>query len=491
MKKMNGVLVSVVFMAALFMSIFIMPVSIVSASDYPIIQITCAGCYSKIEGTNIFYAETGKKITLAGSGTSDYPIVGYEWRTAEGAPLISGNILQIAVNRDTSYIFVAKDGKGRENSETVEVRLKTENLCLPSYEIIISDDLNKVEWASGDAFYLEGKFEKTCSFGLNWTTGNPYVEMASPNSKKTQVKIKKGISPGTAVIVKLMISNKLGSKEEETELKIVSNSPPQVDAKFPDYITSFGHFDVDCSESKEGNSRYENDDFISKCVVSFAGGANNTVAAKRGEVLRKIRVYTGESGVYPMNVTVEDSHGKTSTKIYEVPVFMGATGKDPIKIYVSNETYCLTGGICRISAEETQIYDKRVSGFSFFLVLKSVKEQLKNNDGSLCSGPVCSHTFQEHGKYTVEIQGYTFKKEKTGYKTVTVIVSGQTPTPTVAKISPTTPTAVKMPATTTKTEIAPRETIPYHSYPAQKSPGMEAIATFVALIAAVWIAAKK
>ncbi len=428
---------------------------IVCAANPLLVQVNCQGCSSEVgipEGYK-FYADVGKSITLTISSSGGIGSKSYNWME-NGIIVCNRASFQLTVAEDNvEYALTVADDRGSV-SKMVRIipTFPQKSKCLPDFrgDIILRDEIReRTEYAAGDAFTLEVKLDReSCSdcpnYKFYWETDNPDIILVSPNSTKTEVKIKQGAKKSDA-IVRAVITNGVAIRDREIDIEIVKNTPPQFKIEHSKPVYSYTGFEVWCVDFKPGEQSEKND-FLYKCSAVLKNEKGKVVSsasrtASRGKI-SSLKLKPEGIKVCFIELTAYDSHLASTTVNKTIQVVKGDTGKDIPIVRAPDIIYCIVGKMCRIDASETLNRDKNVSSFGFYDVRTS--ERLANLEGDYCSGPVCRHNFTYPGTYRIKITANYFDEDNIGSKIVTVIVSpgnvSITPTPTPATIPTSKPT---------------------------------------------------
>lgn len=452
--KIKVVLAGIVLMAVC--------AQIVCATDVLSVEVNCQGHSREgiIPNGYKFYADEGESITLTaiidgGAGNEEYL-----W-TKSGTAVCKRGSFQLIVAENVKYILTVTDSGGSVNKTIEIVSISSQKpKCLPDFigGITIRDERGRTEYSAGDIFTVEVRIDtRYCpdsDYELCWTADDENIIFVSPSSAKTEVIIGQGISVGGVEIEVTMTNGKVVRRPEDggIEIEIVKNIPPQFGVEHSEPpIYSGEYFEVWASdfEPSDGDYSYsatltnERDEIVS---ADRAIGRNGEIPHLR---LRP----NWFQGVYRIDMTVENSHGLSTTATgYVGNIFRGKNDRNAPIARAPDIIYCVVGEVCVIDASETADRDKYVSNFGFYVVGGGkVKEQLANPEGHFCSGPICKHSFTYPGIREVEIEAKYFdgddrRESEVGTKVVRVVVKSVEPviitTPTIVITPMPAPTAI-------------------------------------------------
>lgn len=427
---------------------------VVSATEPLSVRVNCQGCSTR-DGNN-FYANAGETITLTVSSTGGIGSKSYKW--TKGGILVHDSIdpFPITVTENAKYILTVTDRKGYISKTVKIISVSQEkSKCLPSFksDIIIDDRRNREkEFSVGDTFALSVRLDtRDCSssnYNLSWIADDKNIIFVNPNSTRTEVRIGQGTKNGR-VEIKAIVTNPftIAVRSLDTEIRIVSNTPPQFEIGHDEIIYSYTSFNVWASDFEPGE-RGESGDFLYNCSVILRN-EQGIIVSRDSKIARggKVPILSLKPGrkeeIYSIEMMVGDSHGAITAKTKPIGnIKLGKTGKDIPIVSAPDIIYCVVGEVCKIDASETTDEDKDISNLGFYNAKTS--ERLINSRGDYCSGPICRYNFTYPGTYKIRIEANYFdgdsrRESKVGSKIVTVVVS-----PSNVSIAPTaalTPTA--------------------------------------------------
>ena len=434
------------------------------------VQVSCTGCSDKdfMPGGYEFRADENEKITFAVSSSGGIGSKSYSW-VRNGNIVCDRASFQLIVTENVEYILTVTDDGGSVSEIVKIIPIFPQELkCLPGFrrEITVHDRVrDRTEYSVGDVFTVKVRLDTNDCLNSNyqfyWTADDENIIFANPNSTETEVRIGQGISNGRVEIKAVIINSFTQAvRSRDTEIKIVSNTPPSEVRIRYDESVSYTDFKVYCVDFKTGEHRNEHDDFVCECSVILRNEIGRIIDSASKTVTRDreipyLKVKPEGMGVYFIEYVVKDSHGLTSTVNETIEVIKGSTGKDIPIVRAPNTIYCVVNEVCEIDASETRNKDEYVSNFGFYLVddKGKVKERLANSEGDYCSGPICRYNFTYPGTYRIKITANYFDEDNDeddiGFKIVMVIVSSGD----VSVMS--TPVLVLTPAATSAPTSAP------------------------------------
>lgn len=482
MVKIMKILVVLVFV--------LISLSFVSSAIPMTVEIKCSGC-DKFSN-DIYYVQKDKEITLTANVQNNVGNLEYEWKRNGEVVLTSSKSYSFVFKENAEYTLKVSDNLGYiiKSIIIVESSSPVGAICAPSFTII--KDTEKSELAQGEVLSLEMKLQRRhgCSgFLQKWESNNPDVEIFSPTSLKTEIKVKKDARTGMSAKITAMtyIEKNNQRYEQSITLAIVGNTKPKVvDVSYSEPF-SYSNIVVSISKFTTGTNTSENDDFITHYEFILKNETGKVVdrkadSLKKGSSIPSVKVKAKEKGLYSLEVKIIDSHGLSSDVMRViVPVEKGTTGKDFPVLIINNSFSCDQHKICKIDASKTIDYDKDVSSFSFC----NGKEDLRNEDG-ICSGSICNTIFTYPGTYKITVMAGYFQG-KTSSKTVTVTVRPSSAISTSTSAPATTPST---PAQTISTPTPIKAYAPLNHQPpppkeSNKIPGMEGGMAIAVIITAV------
>ncbi len=319
------------------------------------------------------------------------------------------------------------------------VRAASDN-CLPEFESgIIFDPDNPAKqptvFTPGESIKVKidiGRTSGCTGYEYGFKSDNPYIYFDNTEKKYGSIEAIMSIDPnigmGKNPKITAILSHGIISIENETEIQIVSNTPPKAEATYPDNWPSFTSFTVDCSGSMSGNGFNESDDRVWRCkaVVMDENGekviSDDEKKAAPGQKMPLLNLKTGAKEVNQIIVEVEDTLGVTSEIDGLIDIDKGDTGRDVPIVRIDDLINCYAGEECFLDASETRNRDENVSKLEFWIMEGNREVKQMGNSGGICAALICKYIFQNSGTFQVKVKAYYFMQKKFGHKIVSVNV---------------------------------------------------------------------
>jgi len=204
-------------------------------------------------------------------------------------------------------------------------------------------------------------------------------------------------------------------------VKIVDNTPPIAVLAHEYPVLSYTSFNVYCDSSLPDSDREKSNDFIETCFAflrkdGIVIDSKSTIA--RNRKIQPLKLTPESVGKYTIEITVEDSHGLSSTTNKAIDILKGKTGKDIPVVFVRDEKIeCSVGKVCVIDASKSKELDKEIYVFRIYIKREGeIIKQMTNSSG------VFLITFERPGNYKVNIEA-SYYNQVTGFKSLEVTIS--------------------------------------------------------------------